>query len=138
MKRKVFFLCTGNSCRSQMAEGFLRQLGGDRYEAYSAGVNPTEVNPLSVKVMEEAGIDISDQVSQSAAEFTGEEFDWVVTVCDDAKQTCPVFPGEYKKVHWDLKDPAEAEGTDEEILQFFRAIRDQIKTNVLEFLQNNT
>jgi arsenate reductase len=138
MKKKVLFLCTGNSCRSQMAEGFLRHFGGDKYEAYSAGVDPAQVNPLSVKVMQESGIDISDQISQSAIEFTGEEFDYVVTVCDNAKQTCPVFPGGYEKIHWDLKDPAEAEGTNEEILQFFRTIRDQIKTNVLEFLQNNT
>ena len=135
MKKKVLFLCTGNSCRSQMAEGFLRHMGGDEYEVYSAGVDPAEVNPLSVKVMEEVGIDISDQVSQSADEFIGKKFDYVVTVCDNAKQTCPVFPGEYKKVHWDLEDPAEAEGTGEEVLRVFRAIRDRIKSNVSEFLE---
>jgi arsenate reductase len=117
-----------------MAEGFLRHMGSNEFEVYSAGVDPTEINPLSVKVMEEVGIDISDQVSQSANEFLGEKFDYVVTVCDNAKQTCPVFPGDYKKVHWDLKDPAEAEGTEEEVLRVFRDIRDQIKANVLEFL----
>ena len=118
-----------------MAEGFLRYLGGDSFEVFSAGVAPTTVNPLSVKVMNEIGIDISGQRSKSADEFIGEKFDCVVTVCDNAKQTCPVFPGEVEKVHWDLQDPAEAQGTEEEKLVAFREIRDQVKANVVEILQ---
>jgi arsenate reductase len=136
MKKKVLFLCTGNSCRSQMAEGFLRHLGAGRYEAFSAGVDPSRVNPLSVKVMREAGIDISGQRSKSADEFLGQEFDHVVTVCDNAKQTCPTFPGEYKETHWDLEDPAVAKGTEEEKLAVFRKTRDIIERKVKEFLKD--
>jgi arsenate reductase len=136
MKKKVLFLCTGNSCRSQMAEGFLRHLGAGRYEAFSAGVDPTRVNPLSVKVMREADIDISGQQSKSADEFLGQKFDHVITVCDNAKQTCPTFPGEYKKTHWDLEDPAEAQGTEEEKAAVFRKTRDLIERKVREFLKD--
>jgi len=134
-KKRVLFLCTGNSCRSQMAEGFLRHMAGDRFEAFSAGVKPTQVNPLAIKVMAEAGIDISKHRSKSAMEFIGQKFDFVVTVCDNAKQTCPIFPGKYEKIHWDLEDPAEAQGTEEERLVFFRRIRDEIKNNVLAFIK---
>jgi len=134
MKKRVLFLCTGNSCRSQMAEGFLKRLAGEKYEAESAGVDPTKINPLSIKVMNEAGIDISGQSSKSAGEFIGQKFDYVITVCENAKQTCPVFPGEYKSIHWDLKDPAEAKGSEEERLAVFRKIRDQIKDNVDKFI----
>jgi arsenate reductase len=136
MKKKVLFLCTGNSCRSQMAEGFLRHLGGGRYEAFSAGVDPTQVNPLSVKVMREAGIDISGQRSKSADEFLGQAFDYVVTVCDNAKQTCPSFPGKHERIHWDLEDPAEAYGTEEEKATVFRGTRDLIREKVKEFLKD--
>jgi len=134
-KKRVLFLCTGNSCRSQMAEGFLRHMAGDRFEAFSAGVKPTQVNPLAIKVMAEAGIDISKHRSKSAMEFIGQKFDFVVTVCDNAKQTCPIFPGKYEKIHWDLEDPVEAQGTEEERLVFFRRIRDEIKNNVLAFIK---
>ncbi|MFC1570283.1 arsenate reductase ArsC [Candidatus Omnitrophota bacterium] len=134
MKKKVLFLCTGNSCRSQMAEGFLKDLGGGEFESFSAGIAPTAVNPLAIKVMEETGIDISGQDSQSADEFSEEEFDYVVTVCDNAQKTCPVYPGEYRKVHWDLEDPADAAGTEEEKLEVFRKTRDLIKENVLKFI----
>ena len=119
-----------------MAEGFLRHLGADRYEAFSAGVDPTRVNPLSVKVMREAGIDISGRQSKSADEFLGQAFDCVVTVCDNAKQMCPVFPGEYEKIHWDLEDPAEARGTEEEKLAVFRKTRDIIERKIKEFLED--
>ncbi len=119
-----------------MAEGFLRDLGGDGFESFSAGVAPTAVNPLAVKVMEEADIDISGQLSQSADEFLDEEFDYVVTVCDNAQKTCPVYPGSYKKVHWNLEDPADATGTEEEKLIVFRKTRDLIKENVLEFIDS--
>ena len=136
MKIKVLFLCTGNSCRSQMAEGFLRELAGERCESFSAGVAPTAINPLAIKVMDEEGIDITGQVSQSADEFKNQEFDYVVTVCDNARQACPVYPGEYKSLHWELEDPADAEGTEEEKLDVFRETRDKIKNNVIQFLNS--
>jgi arsenate reductase len=134
-KKRVLFLCTGNSCRSQMAEGFLRHMAGDKFEVFSAGVKPTQVNPLAIKVMVEVGIDISKHKSKSAMEFIGQQFDYVITVCDNAKQTCPVFPGKYDKIHWDLEDPAEAQGSEEERLAFFRRIRDEIKNNILAFIK---
>lgn len=136
MKKRVLFLCTGNSCRSQMAEGFLRSLAGDRFEAFSAGVKPTQVNPLAIKVMDEAGIDISTQKSKSAMDLISQSFDYVVTVCDNAKQTCPVFPGKYEKIHWNLEDPAEAQGTEEEKLAVFRKTREGIRKRVEEFIKS--
>lgn len=134
MKKRVLFLCTGNSCRSQMAEGLLRHLAGDKFEVFSAGVEPTQVNPLAMKVMDEIGIDISKQRSKSVREFLSQQFDYVVTVCDYARQTCPVFPGKYEKIYWNLEDPARAQGTEEEILLIFRKARNQIKENILKFL----
>ena len=131
--KRVLFLCTGNSCRSQMAEGFLRAMVGDKFQVLSAGVKPTQVNPLAIKVMAEAGVDISGHRSKSAMEFLGQQFDYVITVCDNAKKTCPVFPGKYEKIHWDLEDPAEATGTEEEILYVFRRIRDEIKNDFYNF-----
>ncbi|MFC2149188.1 arsenate reductase ArsC [Candidatus Auribacterota bacterium] len=135
-KKKILILCTGNSCRSQMAEGILRHLGGDTFEVYSAGVNPTAVNPLSVIAMKEINIDISSHGSKSTNEFLGKKFDHVITVCDNAKQACPSFPGKYKKLHWDLEDPADAQGSIEERMVFFRKIRDQIKDRASEFVES--
>ena len=135
--KRVLFLCTGNSARSQMAEGLLRHLAPDKFEVFSAGVNPTYLNPLSVKAMEEVGIDISNQRSKSIDEFLGQSFDYVITLCDSAKQSCPIFPGEYKKIHWDLEDPAQAKGTEEEKINMFRKIRDQIKEHILVFYIEN-
>ncbi|MCM8786828.1 MAG: arsenate reductase ArsC [Candidatus Omnitrophica bacterium] len=137
-KLRVLFLCTGNSARSQMAEGFLKHLAGEKFKVYSAGVNPTRVNPLAIKVMDEIGIDISKHRSKSAMDFIGQKFDYVITVCDNAKQTCPVFPGKYEKIHWSLKDPAEAQGTEEEKLEIFRKTRDKIKEFILDFLKKTT
>lgn len=117
-----------------MAKGFLRHLAKDRFESFSAGVKPTEVNPFAIKVMSEIGIDISQQKSKSVNELLGQRFDYVVTVCDNAKQTCPMFPGKYEKIHWNLEDPAQARGTDEEKLTIFRKVRNQIKENILTFL----
>lgn len=134
MKERVLFLCTGNSCRSQMAEGIFRHLAGNRYDVFSAGTNPIGVNPLAIKIMDEVGIDISRQRSKSVNEFSGQKFDYVITVCDNAKETCPVFPGEYNKLHWDLEDPAVVEGTEEEKELIFRKVRNQIKENILKFL----
>lgn len=133
--KKVLFLCTGNSARSQMAEGFLRHMAGDRFEAYSAGVKPTAVNPLAIKVMAEIGIDISKHRSKSMMEFIDQSFDCVITVCGNAQKTCPVFPGEHKKVHWDLEDPVASEGNEEDKLKVFRKIRDEIKNNVLALIK---
>ena len=132
--KKVLFLCTGNSARSQMAEGFLKYMAGDRFEVYSAGVKPTAVNPLAIKVMAEIGIDISKHKSKSVMEFIDHSFDYVITVCGNAQKTCPVFPGEHEKIHWDLEDPAAAEGSEEKKIVVFRKIRDEIKKNILAFI----
>ena len=132
--KKVLFLCTGNSCRSQMAEGFLRHMAGDKFEVFSAGIKPTAVNLLAIMVMAEAGIDIASHRSKSALEFLNQQFDYVITVCDKAKETCPFLPGKYEKIHWVLEDPAETVGNDEERLAKFRKIRDQIKNNISEFI----
>ena len=135
-QKKVLFLCTGNSCRSQMAEGFLRNMAGDRFEVFSAGVKPTQVNPLAIKVMAEVDVGISKHRSKSATEFIGQQFDYVITVCDNANQTCPIFPGKYEKIHWDLKDPAEAQGSEAERMVVFRAIRDEIRQKIEEWIKN--
>ena len=132
--KKILFLCTGNSCRSQMGEGFMRQMAGNKFEVFSAGVEPTQLNPYAIKVMAEAGIDISFHKSKSVDEFLEQEFDYVITVCNHAKQICPVFPGQYERIHWDIEDPVHAEGSEQEKLAFFRKIRDEIKEKCLEFL----
>ena len=132
--KKILFLCTGNSCRSQMGEGFMRHMAGNKFEVFSAGVEPTQVNPYAIKVMAEAGIDISSHQSKSVDEFLEQEFDYVITVCNHAKQICPVFPGQYERIHWDIEDPADAKGSEQEKLAFFRKIRDEIKEKCLEFL----
>ncbi|MGQ9627284.1 MAG: arsenate reductase ArsC [Anaerolineae bacterium] len=132
MKRKILFLCTTNSCRSQMAEGILRNFYGNKFEAFSAGAKPSYVHPFAVKVMAEIGIDISNQRSKSVEEFTGQEFDYVITLCGDyAKEVCPVFIGKAKeRLHWNFVDPAEAEGSEEEVLTVFRKVRDEIKIKI--------
>jgi arsenate reductase len=126
MKQKVLFLCTHNSARSQIAEGFLNALAGDRYEGYSAGMEATKVNPYVVKVMMELGIDISRHRSKSIEEFRGKNFNYVVTVCDHAKETCPFFPGE-KILHKSFDDPSEFKGSEEEILKKARRVRNEIR-----------
>jgi len=110
-----------------MAEGLLRDMAGDKFEVYSAGVEPTSVHPLAKKVMKEIGIDISGQQSKSVDEFLDKEFDYVITVCDNARQTCPFFPGNHELLHWSLEDPAIALGSEEERLLMFRKIRDQLR-----------
>ena len=134
MKPNVLFLCTGNSCRSQMAEGFLRRLAGDRFEAHSAGTIPSHVNPLAIAVMKEQGIDISGHRSKNVTEFLGQHFTYVVTVCDNARQQCPIFPGNSIRLHWSLEDPAEVVGDEEERLVKFREIRDQIEQHIRELV----
>ena len=129
-KSRVLFLCTHNSARSQMAEGLLRTLAGDRFEAMSAGTEATRVRPLAVKAMEELGIDISGQDSKSLDGYLEEPLDYVITVCDDANEACPVFPGAESRLHWSLRDPSQATGTDEERLGVFRAVRDELRERV--------
>jgi arsenate reductase len=119
---RVLFVCTGNSARSIMAEALLRVHGGDRFDVSSAGTEPRGVNPLTVRVLDEAGIDASWARSKSVEEFLGESFDYVITVCDQARRSCPVFPGVHESLHWGYEDPAEATGTDEERLAVFRRV----------------
>lgn len=136
VKKRILVICTGNSARSQMAEGFFRHFGRDRLEVQSAGTHPTAVNPYAIRVMKEAGVDISGQTSKSVNAFLGQPFDFVITVCDKAREECPYFPGARRYVHHSFRDPAEAVGTEEEILAVFRTVRDQIKAWVQDFLQN--
>jgi arsenate reductase len=123
---RVLFVCTGNSARSVMAEAILRQAGGDRFDVFSAGTEPRGINPLTLRVLAEAGIDASGARSKSVTEFLGQPFDYVVTVCDQARQSCPVFPGSHESLHWGYEDPAEAEGTEDERLAVFRTVMRQI------------
>ena len=129
--KKVLFLCTHNSCRSQMAEGLLNSIYGTRFIAYSAGIKPTNVNPYAIEVMKEIGIDISKHYSKSIEDFKDSNFNFVVTVCDNAKETCPFFPGK-KILHKSFEDPAKINGSIEEILNLFRKIRDEIKTWIVD------
>jgi arsenate reductase len=133
-KIRVLFLCTENACRSQMAEGYLRHLGAAQFEVFSAGIKPTKVNSLTIKVMREVGIDVSSQKSKSVKEVMDKSFDYVITVCDSARQSCPVFPGNFKKIHWELEDPARAQGAEKEKLLIFREVRNQIKENIVRFI----
>ena len=126
----VLFLCTGNSCRSQIAEGWAKHLKSDVMEAYSAGIRPIGVNSKAIKVMAEAGVDISGQTSKGVDELVGIDFDYVVTVCDNAREQCPVFPGRAKLFHKAFDDPQFATGSEEEIMAEFRRVRDQIKAFV--------
>ena len=133
-KPRVLFLCTANSCRSQMAEGFLRHLAGDRFEAASAGAQATQVNPDAIRVMKEVGIDISGHRSKDVSEFQGQRFTYVVRVCDRAKETCPIFLGAFRSFDWGLDDPASAVGTEAERLAVFRRVRDETEARVREFI----
>jgi len=128
MKPKVLILCTGNSCRSHMAEGFLQQAAGDLLDVHSAGSQPSGyVHPLAIQVMKEAGVDISDHTSKHLDEFLNAEIETVITVCGNADQACPMFPGQVNRYHWGFDDPARADGTDEEKLPVFRRVRDEIR-----------
>ena len=135
-KKRVLFLCTANSCRSQMAEGIARHLHGDVLDVYSAGSQATSVNPLATKVMDEMDIDISAHRSKAVAEFAEEGFDYVITLCGDrASGTCPIFPGAAQEhLHWGLPDPAEAQGSEQEVLPVFRQVRDEIRARLDEFV----
>lgn len=134
MKKKILVLCTGNSCRSQIAHGYLAFFGGDAVEVYSAGVETHGVNPRAVATMKEDGIDISHHTSNNVSEYTGIDFDYVITVCDNAKERCPYFPTRAQKTHYNFPDPAKATGTEEEIIASFRNVRDMIKSFCRDFI----
>lgn len=134
-RKHVLILCTGNSARSQMAEGLLRNLAGDRFEVASAGVSPTHVRPEAVTVMREIGIDISHHRSKSVDEFIGRDFDYVITVCDNANEQCPVFPGNTTRIHWSFADPAATGGDEQARLAVFRQVRDQILQRLRQFVE---
>ena len=136
--KRVLFLCTGNSCRSHMAEGLLRALGGDRFEVFSAGAKPAGyVHPLAIRAMQELNIDISRHTSKSLDVFDGQKFDCLITVCDNAREACPAYPGAAQQLHWSFDDPAHAPGTEEEKLRIFRRVRDEIRQHIQQFLPNH-
>ena len=136
-KTRVLVLCTGNSARSQMGEGLFRQEGGHNYQVFSAGTRPSQVRPEAIDVMREIGIDISTNRSKPVEEFAGQSFDYVVTVCDNARDNCPLFPGGGQRIHWSFEDPAAVQGTDEERRAAFRRIRDQIQERVQAFFRDS-
>ena len=138
--QRVLFLCTGNSARSQMAEAFLRKYASDQFEAHSAGLEPKGVNPLTIKVMNEAGIDISEQTSKGIDTYLGKVlFQYLITVCDDADKNCPtVWPGVNTRMHWSFEDPAKFEGTEEEKLAKFREVRDLMEKKIKSWLAENS
>lgn len=138
MRYKILILCTGNSCRSQMAEGFLKSFDSE-LEIYSAGTNPsTQVHPKAIQVMKEVGIDLSKNYPKMVDQFLKDSFNYVITVCDNAKETCPVFVGKVKhRLHMGFEDPADATGTEEEILPVFRKVRDEIRKDFYQFYNNN-
>ncbi len=133
-KTRVLILCTGNSARSQMAEGLLRKICGDEFEISSAGVSPSSVRPEAIEVMSEIGIDISHHRSKSIDEFARNEFEYVITVCDNANERCPVFPGSTQQIHWSFEDPAAVAGDEQGRLAVFRRVRDEIAARLREFV----
>ena len=133
-KRRVLFLCTHNSARSQMAEGLLRHLGNGEIEAFSAGTEATHVRPLAIRAMAEVGIDISGQESKTLDRYLDEAFDVVITVCDDANESCPIFPNAKARIHWSFPDPSKAVGTEDEQLAVYRQVRDAIREQIAEHL----
>ncbi len=137
MNQKILVLCTGNSCRSQIAEGYLRYFAGKKADVYSAGVETHGVNPKAIATMKEDGIDISNHTSNNIDEYRNIDFDFVITVCDNAKERCPFFPTSAEKFHYNFPDPAKATGTDEEIAEEFRKVRQQIKVYCKDFINEN-
>jgi arsenate reductase (thioredoxin) len=133
---RVLILCTGNSARSQMAEGLLRGLSRSGIEVHSAGTKPSQVNPLAIEAMKETGIDISGHRSKSVEEFAAQRFDIVITVCDNAREVCPIFPGAPERIHWSFPDPAAVEGSPEEKLRAFRVVRDGLKQRLQQLMDS--
>ena len=134
MKKKVLFLCTHNSCRSQIAEGLINHFLGDRYQAFSAGTEATRVNPLAIEVMAELGINMSKHYSKTLEAFSGDQFDQVITLCGSANELCPVYVGGVKRVHIGFDDPSRTVGSHEEVVQDFRRVRDEIKEKLVDYL----
>jgi arsenate reductase len=137
-KKRVLILCTGNSARSQMAEGLLRHDAGERFEVESAGTKPSSVRPEAIAAMRDLGIDIGKQRSKSVEEFDGQHFDYVITVCDSAREHCPVFLGAAERLHHSFDDPAALDGSAEERLALFRRVRDELRTYLAEFAQKES
>ncbi|MEN2487966.1 arsenate reductase ArsC [Flavobacterium sp. B11] len=137
MKKKILILCTGNSCRSQIAEGYMKFFAGNNAEVYSAGVETHGVNPKAISIMKEDGIDISNHTSNNIDEYANIDFDFVITVCDNAKERCPFFPTKAVKFHYNFPDPAKATGTDDEIMEQFRSVRELIKEYCKNFVAEN-
>lgn len=135
--KRILVLCTGNSCRSQIAEGYLKHFATGKAEVYSAGVETHGVNPRAVAVMKEDGIDISNHTSNNIEEYRNIDFNFVITVCDNAKERCPFFPSNAKKFHYNFPDPAKAKGSEEEIMQQFREVRNLIKNYCRQFIEEN-
>jgi len=139
MKPKILFLCTGNSARSQMAEGFLRKQAGDRFEVFSAGLEPGFINPLTIQVMEEKGVNMTGHYSKGLDQFLGKvHFAYLITVCSRADEKCPIFPGMGQRLHWPFEDPAAFQGSEEEKLAKFRQVRDEIEAKVKEFATSSS
>lgn len=134
--KKILILCTGNSCRSQIAHGFLRQMVGDKAQVYSAGIETHGVNLRAIQVMQEVGVDLTNHTSNNVDEYREIEFDFVITVCDNAKERCPYFPSKATKLHYNFSDPAKATGTEDEILNEFRTVRKRIEKYCQEFVAN--
>tara|TARA_Y100000996_G_scaffold220866_1_gene173837 strand:- start:327 stop:752 length:426 start_codon:yes stop_codon:yes gene_type:complete len=135
-KEKIIFICTGNACRSQIAEGILRSMAGDKFDVFSAGSHPTKVHPMSIKVMKEIGIDITSHTSDPISNFLNENIDIVVTVCSNADKACPVFPGKVERIHWRIKDPFKGWGSDRDDLDNFTRTRDDLNERIKNFLKN--
>ena len=135
LKKGILFLCTRNSCRSQMAEGFAKKILPKNMEIFSAGLEPKGVHPMAIKVMQEIGVDISHQKSKNISEIPIDKIDLVVTLCGDAAERCPIFPGKVERIHWEIEDPAKDQGSDKEIIIVFRKVRDNIKSNIINYLQ---
>ena len=134
MKKRVLILCTGNSARSQMAEGLLREMAGERFDVESAGVAPSAVRGEAIQAMQEIGIDISGHHSKSVDLFVDQQFEYIITVCDNARESCPLFPGTAERIHWSFDDPAAAQGDDQSRLAAFRRVRDEIRSRLKEFV----
>jgi arsenate reductase len=135
-RARVLFVCTHNSARSQMAEGLLRHLAGDRFEAHSAGIEATHIRPLAIRAMDEIGVDISGQESKTLERYLGEPSDYVITVCDEANEACPFFPGAKNRLHWSFEDPSHADGSEEERLAIFRRVRDETREHIEQQFAN--
>jgi len=135
-KKRVLFVCTGNRARSQMAEGLLRHLAGDRFDVFSAGTIPSGMSDMTIAAMQEIGIDVSNQWSKSVDEYAGQAFDYVVTVCNSAQQACPVFPGGGERLHWDIEDPSDIEARGLPLKEAFRIARDDLRSRVESFVKN--